>query len=124
VSGLLQLKPRVVLVLDDRLRRHEDQSHLPPSPSPSPSLRLGTATGVVLVAGGVALYLRFVKGWRLSDLMYVTRSSLTSMSESMKSGAAAGSEWGKGPWGWGAARVRVCRAAPDHHRHHHSTHWQ
>lgn len=49
--------------------------------------RLGTATGVVMVVGGVALYIRFVKGWRLSDLMYVTRSSLSSLTESMKSGA-------------------------------------
>jgi hypothetical protein len=47
---------------------------------------LGTATGVVLVIGGVALYIRFVKGWRFSDLMYVTRSSLSSMTETMKSG--------------------------------------
>lgn len=52
--------------------------------------RLGTATGVVLVVGGVALYIRFVKGWKLSDLMYVTRSSLSSMTESMKSGEARG----------------------------------
>jgi hypothetical protein len=47
---------------------------------------MGTATGVVLVIGGVALYIRFVKGWRFSDLMYVTRSSLTSLTENMKSG--------------------------------------
>lgn len=47
---------------------------------------LGTATGVILVVGGAALYIRFVKGWRFSDLMYVTRSSLSSMTESMKSG--------------------------------------
>ncbi|KAF8055821.1 TIC236 [Scenedesmus sp. PABB004] len=47
---------------------------------------LGTAGGVVLVAGGVALYLRYVKGWRLADLMYVTRASLQSVSESMKQG--------------------------------------
>lgn len=37
-----------------------------------------------MVVGGVALYLRFVKGWRLADLMYVTRSSLASMTDSMK----------------------------------------
>lgn len=38
------------------------------------------------MVGGAALYIRFVKGWRFSDLMYVTRSSLSSMTESMKSG--------------------------------------
>eukprot|EP00775_Hariotina_reticulata_P008362 gene8362-8546_t len=45
-----------------------------------------TAGGVVLVVGGVALYLRFVKGWKLTDLMYVTRSSLSSLTENMKQG--------------------------------------
>jgi hypothetical protein len=45
-----------------------------------------TAAGFIMVVGGVALYLRFVKGWRLADLMYVTRSSLASMTESMKQG--------------------------------------
>ncbi|WIA29907.1 hypothetical protein OEZ86_000007 [Tetradesmus obliquus] len=43
-----------------------------------------TAAGFIVVVGGVALYLRFVKGWRLADLMYVTRSSLASMTDSMK----------------------------------------
>jgi hypothetical protein len=42
------------------------------------------------VVGGVALYIRFVKGWRFSDLMYVTRSSLSSMTETMKSGETPG----------------------------------
>lgn len=42
----------------------------------------------MLVVGGVAVYLRFVKGWKLSDLMYVTRASLSNLSESMKQ-----SEW-------------------------------
>jgi hypothetical protein len=62
---------------------------------------LGTATGVVLVIGGVALYIRFVKGWRFSDLMYVTRSSLSSMTETMKSGE--GGVGVRGVWVW---RVR------------------
>lgn len=57
--------------------------------SASSCYRMGTATGVVLVIGGAALYIRFVKGWRFSDLMYVTRSSLSSLTESMKSGAPA-----------------------------------
>jgi len=48
--------------------------------------RWSTAGGVVLVVGGVALYLRFVKGWKLTDLMYVTRSSLSSLTENMKQG--------------------------------------
>lgn len=56
--------------------------------------RLGTATGVVLVIGGAALYIRFVKGWRFSDLMYVTRSSLTSLTESMKTGGGNGAVQG------------------------------
>lgn len=60
-----------------------------------PACSLGTATGVVLVIGGVALYIRFVKGWRFSDLMYVTRSSLTSLTESMKTG------------GWGCRLTRT-----------------
>lgn len=46
--------------------------------------RANTAAGFIVVVGGVALYLRFVKGWRLADLMYVTRSSLASMTDSMK----------------------------------------
>lgn len=53
-----------------------------------PHCSAGTAAGVVLVVGGVALYLRFVRGWRLSDLMYVTRASLASVSENMKQGAS------------------------------------
>jgi hypothetical protein len=55
--------------------------------------RVGTATGIVLVIGGVALYIRFVKGWRFSDLMYVTRSSLSSMTETMKSGEGSCEGW-------------------------------
>lgn len=55
-----------------------------------------------MVIGGVALYIRFVKGWRLSDLMYVTRSSLSSMTESMKSGEAR-----RLKAAWGSARAIV-----------------
>jgi hypothetical protein len=40
-----------------------------------------TATGVLVIVGGVAVYLRFVKGWRFSDLMYVTKASLQNMRE-------------------------------------------
>lgn len=49
------------------------------------------------MVGGVALYIRFVKGWRFSDLMYVTRSSLSSMTETMKSGenSSATAGWGQ-----------------------------
>lgn len=66
---------------------------------------LGTATGVVLIVGGVALYLRFVKGWRLTDLMYVTRSSLSSLTESMKSGGLLGSSTSC-CWAWGTLAAR------------------
>jgi hypothetical protein len=86
--------------------------------------RLGTATGVVVVVGGVALYLRFVKGWRLADLMYVTRASLSSLSESMKSGAAVSSGGGGracvcgGGGGGGGGRGAHTHT---HHTHTHTT---
>jgi len=41
----------------------------------------------VLVVGGVALYLRFVKGWKLTDLMYVTGGPrCPPLTENMKQG--------------------------------------
>jgi hypothetical protein len=39
--------------------------------------------GVVVVVGGVALYLRFIKGWRLADMMYVTKGALVNMQQSV-----------------------------------------
>ncbi len=41
----------------------------------------------VAVAGGV-VYLRFVRGWHLADMMYVTRSSLKSSVGQLSEGAA------------------------------------
>lgn len=40
----------------------------------------------IVVAGGVVLYLRFVRGWRLADMMYVTRSSLQNFKTSVQEG--------------------------------------
>ena len=45
-----------------------------------------TLLGVVVVVGGVVMYLRFVKGWTLSDMMYVTKGAMTSMQESVNKG--------------------------------------
>jgi hypothetical protein len=44
-------------------------------------------TGVA--AGGAYVYLRVFKGWRLSDLMYVTRSSLSKSLSSVTAGVCA-----------------------------------
>lgn len=56
-------------------------------PSSNPLFRAAssaTVAGVVIaVGGGAALYLRFVKGYRLSDLMYVTRGALGSLQEAV-----------------------------------------
>lgn len=38
------------------------------------------------VGGAAYVYLRLFKGWRLSDLMYVTRSSLTRSMSSVTAG--------------------------------------
>ena len=43
---------------------------------------------MVAVVGGVVLYLRYWKGYRLQDMMYVTQGALASMQESVST-----SEW-------------------------------
>lgn len=51
--------------------------------------RGGTVVLYSLAAGGtLIIYLRFVCGWRLGDLMYVTRASLGRSLTSVTSGAA------------------------------------
>eukprot|EP00877_Chromochloris_zofingiensis_P008665 jgi/Chrzof1/4051/Cz13g18160.t1 len=45
-----------------------------------------TTAGVFVVIGGVLVYLRFVKGYKLTDLMYVTKSSLNNLKQSMSEG--------------------------------------
>ncbi|KIY97708.1 hypothetical protein MNEG_10253 [Monoraphidium neglectum] len=47
-----------------------------------------TLVGVVVVVGGVALYLRFIKGWRLADMMYVTKGALVNMQQSVNTSLA------------------------------------
>ena len=49
--------------------------------------RNGTVLLYTVGVGGAAyVYLRLFKGWRLSDLMYVTRSSLTRSMSSVTAG--------------------------------------
>lgn len=48
--------------------------------------RASTTAGVFVVIGGVLVYLRFVKGYKLTDLMYVTKSSLNNLKQSMSEG--------------------------------------
>ncbi len=43
-----------------------------------------------MVVGGVVLYLRFVRGWRLADMMYVTKGALVNMQESVNSSERGG----------------------------------
>jgi hypothetical protein len=57
---------------------------------PSPPLRRSTVTGAIVVVGGVVLYLRFVRGWRFSDMMYVTKGALTAMQETVTASERAG----------------------------------
>jgi len=45
-----------------------------------------TTAGFVVIIGGVAVYLRFVKGWSLGDFMYVTKASLQNFKDSMQEG--------------------------------------
>jgi hypothetical protein len=40
----------------------------------------------VVIIGGVAVYLRYVKGWSLGDFMYVTKASLQNFRETMQEG--------------------------------------
>jgi hypothetical protein len=50
-------------------------------------------------AGVLYLYLRFYKGMRLTDLMYVTRSSLDNMKKAMgESGWPAMARWRRRCW--------------------------
>lgn len=50
----------------------------------------GRGSGVVLytvvVAGAGVLYLRFWRGWKFTDMMYVTRSSLNASLQSVSTG--------------------------------------
>ena len=48
--------------------------------------RWSTTAGFVVIIGGVAVYLRFVKGWSLGDFMYVTKASLQNFKDSMQEG--------------------------------------
>lgn len=59
--------------------------------------------GVFVVVGGVVLYLRFVRGWKFADMMYVTKGALTSMQESVNSSEPRPRAWGPGGGG-GAGR--------------------
>jgi hypothetical protein len=65
-------------------------------------------TGAIVVVGGVVLYLRFVRGWRWSDMMYVTKASLAAMQESVTSSEWAPKERGLGAAAGGSGRL-FCR---------------
>lgn len=55
--------------------------------------RSGTIiTGIIITVVGGLVYIRFIKGWRLSDLYLVTQGSLQAMKASMQEGLNAVSE--------------------------------
>lgn len=61
--------------------------------------RNGTVLLYTIGVGGAAyVYMRVFKGWRLSDLMYVTRSSLTRSLSSVTSGETLTEIRSSSPW--------------------------
>jgi hypothetical protein len=51
-----------------------------------PACRAGTAVGVVVLVGGAYVYIRFVKGWSLADLMYVSNATLKGFQKRVQEG--------------------------------------